>query len=96
MVGYLVWMIEGDHGLLGLQAGLPEKIAMERALLTVTIGAAVALFAQASRNSLRSVAEKSLREARRAARAVEAAQEVRQPGPPKDGPEKPPMIRSRR
>ena len=91
MVGYLLWMMEGDHGLVGLQAGLPEKIAAQRGLLAMTIGACVALFAHASRGMLAPIALRTVQDATRVLRALEPMLAT---GSPKDGPEKAPMIKS--
>jgi hypothetical protein len=40
----LIWLLSGDHGLLALQAGLVERIAMERAILAMVLGVAISVF----------------------------------------------------
>ena len=41
----LIRYLGGDHGLAGLQAGLPQKLGLERVLVTVTLGVVTAVLA---------------------------------------------------
>jgi hypothetical protein len=53
---WLIWMMSGDHGLLALKAGLVEKIAVEGALLSMTLGVATSVFCMAALSILRRAA----------------------------------------
>lgn len=40
----LIWLFSGDHGLLALKAGLVESIAMESAIVSMSLGVAISVF----------------------------------------------------
>ncbi len=62
----LIWLMSGDHGLLALQAGLVERIAMERAILAMAIGVAISVFSLVSLSILKKAAMGLVRDVSRA------------------------------
>lgn len=69
----LIWYFQGDHGLAGLKAGLPEELAFERALLSVVIGFTLAGACLLTLRPLRAQARRLRADLSRAERALEAA-----------------------
>jgi len=68
----LIWLLSGDHGLLGLMAGLPEKVAAEGAMLSVTLGVATSIFAFSALSVLKRGALALMRDMGRTAAELEA------------------------
>jgi biopolymer transport protein ExbB/TolQ len=81
------WVFNGEHGLLGLQAGLVESIGMSRAFLSIALGVATSSFALGSWGVLRKQARSVVAEGRRICASVEEA--LAQSGPRVDPPPTP-------
>jgi hypothetical protein len=62
----LIWLMSGDHGLLALQAGLVERIAMERAILAMAIGVAISVFSLVALSVLKKAALSLIRDVTKA------------------------------
>ena len=69
----LIWLMSGDHGLAGLQAGLPAKLALEAAALSMVIGVSITVFCFAALSILRKAAVDLIGDMQRAMEAVGAA-----------------------
>ncbi|MCA9604617.1 MAG: hypothetical protein KC619_03420 [Myxococcales bacterium] len=67
------WVFNGDHGILGLEAGRIENIGLAKALLSIAIGIATSSFAIGSFTVLRKIAIQRVTECRRLVGAVEDA-----------------------
>lgn len=65
------WVFAGEHGLLGLQAGLVENIGLGRAALSIALGIATSAFALGTWGILRSGARELIADGRRALSTVE-------------------------
>ncbi|MEO0322169.1 MAG: hypothetical protein AAF447_04385 [Myxococcota bacterium] len=68
--GELLWLLGGSHGLKGLQAGLPEAIATNGALLSLGLGMGTAALALATRAGLAREGRVLFGDARRLADAL--------------------------
>jgi hypothetical protein len=79
----IIWLYHGDLGLLALQAGLPEKIALERALAAMAAGVAIAIVAFSSLAVLKRAAMQLVKDAERAQTALAAASTSPSASPPK-------------
>ena len=77
----VVWLLGGNHGLEGLMPGLPEKLAAERAMLSMVFGMAIALVAFGSLRVVADVGKRLLREASDAAKMVERRLDAEQAAP---------------
>lgn len=69
----LHWVFNGDHGILGLEAGRIENVGLGRALLSIAIGIATSSFALGSFTVLRKIAIERVADCRRLVGAVEDA-----------------------
>lgn len=69
----LHWVFNGEHGILGLEAGRIENEGLGRALLSISIGIATSSFALGSWTILRGVALERVAQCRRLVAAVEDA-----------------------
>lgn len=67
------WVFNGDHGILGLEAGRIENIGLAKALLSIAIGIATSSLAIGSFTVLRKIATQRVAECRRLVGAVEDA-----------------------
>ncbi|MFW6067490.1 MAG: hypothetical protein ACOC97_04070 [Myxococcota bacterium] len=78
-VWVLLRLLQGDHGLEGLMAGLPERLAFERALLSLLLGAVTASVCLYARAVLARQARRLLREVREISDALLDALGVKDP-----------------
>lgn len=69
------WVFAGDHGLLGLQAGLVESIGLSRAFLSIALGIATSTLAIGTYTLLRGRARAIVADGRRVLASVEEALE---------------------
>jgi hypothetical protein len=76
----ILWMLEGDHGLLRLAAGRVEAIALNDAIVSVALGVAISMFAITVRRMLTLQGTRLLKDAERTVEIVRASAE-REPGP---------------
>ncbi|MEM9191734.1 MAG: hypothetical protein AAGF12_21360 [Myxococcota bacterium] len=68
----LVWMLEGDHGLLPLKAGAVESIALNDGMQSVVLGVGSAIVAFIALGMLRRAATRLIQDMNRAFKVVEA------------------------
>lgn len=71
------WVFAGDHGLLGLQAGLVESLGLSRAFLSIALGIATSSLAIGAYTVLAGRAKALVADGRRLAACVEEALETR-------------------
>lgn len=67
----VIWLFRGDHGLMALEAGRVERIALEHALLAIAMGAAISVFAFASLGILRRAATALVKDLRTVATSID-------------------------
>ena len=70
-VGAYLWMLSGDHGLAGLQAGLPMRIATGWGITSVSVGFLAMLLMMSIRNRIAVLASGLRRDCRHLAEALE-------------------------
>ncbi len=80
------WVFAGDHGLLGLQAGLVESIGLSRAFLSIALGIATSTLAIGAYGAVSGRARATIADGRRLVGSLEEALEKRGPGPSKEEP----------
>jgi len=68
----LIWLMSGDHGLLALQAGLVERIAMERGILAMVLGVAISVFCLVALSILKKAAIALVQDVARASDLLES------------------------
>jgi biopolymer transport protein ExbB/TolQ len=78
----ILWMLEGDHGILRLAAGRVEAIALEDAIISVALGMSISMFAISVRRMLVRQGTRLLRDSERAIEIVLAARERELDAPP--------------
>ncbi len=71
------WVFAGDHGLLGLQAGLVESLGLSRAFLSIALGITTSSLAIGAYSVLAGRAKALVADGRRLAACVEEALETR-------------------
>ena len=86
-IAQLIWLLGGDHGLLGLAAGRAESLAAGRALLAIALGVTVSGVAFVALGVLRRAARELIQDTRRVALELTGADDlmppVASPDPPR-------------
>ncbi len=75
----MIWLFQGDHGLMALEAGRVERIALHHAMLSVALGIAIAVFAFVSLAILKRAATTLLTDLQRVATCIGDTPECNSP-----------------